>query len=53
MSGENDFLAFGMALHKKADELATDAEAGDRDEALSKLADLISACNDGLYRFRH
>lgn len=52
-TGEPDFLTLGMALHKKADELALAAEAGDRDKALLHLSELIVNCNNCHYRFRH
>lgn len=53
MTGEKDFLNFGMAVHKKADELAEAATAGDRDKALLNLSQLITNCNACHEKFRH
>lgn len=53
ISGEKDFLTFGMAVHKKADELADNATAGNRDKALVNLSELIKNCNACHDRFRH
>ncbi|HBG46864.1 MAG TPA: hypothetical protein DDW94_07730 [Deltaproteobacteria bacterium] len=53
MTGEKDFLAFGMAVHKSADDLAASAEAGDRDKALMNLSRLIKSCNACHEKFRH
>ena len=53
LSGEPDFLSFGMALHKQADALADAADAGDRDKALKELSQLISKCNACHETFRH
>lgn len=53
LAGEEDFLTLGMAVHRKADELASAAGAGDRDKALYLLAELIDNCNACHHRFRH
>lgn len=53
VTGEPDFLALGMALHKKADELSAAAGSGDKDKALTHLSELIVNCNNCHYRFRH
>ncbi|MEE9614866.1 MAG: hypothetical protein V3W31_07975 [Thermodesulfobacteriota bacterium] len=53
LSGKGEFLILGMAVHKKADELADAAEAGDRDGALKSLAGLIHNCNECHKTFRH
>ena len=53
MSGEEDFLTFGMALHKQADVFADAAEKGDTSAALSELSLLIVKCNACHERFRH
>lgn len=53
MTGEKDFAAFGMAVHKTADELAISAKAGDRDKALADLSRLIKNCNACHEKFRH
>ncbi len=53
LSGEPDFLDFGMALHKQADALADAADAEDRDKALRELSELITRCNACHERFRH
>lgn len=53
ITGEKDFLTFGMDVHKKADELAGYASGGDRDKALMALSELITRCNACHERFRH
>lgn len=53
LTGEPGFLEFGMALHKKADELADAADKGDRDGALTALSELILRCNACHQEFRH
>ena len=53
MSGEEDFLTFGMALHKQADAFADAAEKGDTSAALSELSLLVLKCNACHERFRH
>ena len=53
LTGEPDFLGFGMALHKQADTLADAAGKGDRDMALAELSELITRCNACHERFRH
>ncbi|MBE9537135.1 MAG: cytochrome c, partial [Proteobacteria bacterium] len=53
MSGEDDFMTFGMALHKQADAFADAAEKGDASAALSELSLLIVKCNACHERFRH
>ena len=53
MSGEDDFMTFGMSLHKQADAFADAAEKGDVSAALSELSLLILKCNACHERFRH
>lgn len=52
ITGEPDFVTLGLAVHDKADELASYARAGDRDKALRALSELISRCNACHERFR-
>lgn len=53
MTGEKDFVTFGLAVHKTADELSTAAAAGDKDKSLALLSALIKNCNACHERFRH
>lgn len=53
MTGEADILKIGMAMHRKADELADAAKAGNRDNALAHLSELIHNCNACHDKFRH
>ncbi|MBI1912420.1 MAG: cytochrome c [Deltaproteobacteria bacterium] len=53
MTGEKDFLTYGMAVHKTADELSASAAAGNRDKALEQLSKLIKNCNACHEKFRH
>lgn len=53
MTGEPDFVSYGMAVHKTADELAENAKAGNRDKALADLSRLIKNCNACHEKFRH
>lgn len=53
ISGEKDFLAYGKAVHVKADELADAAKAGKRDIALATLSELINNCNACHNKYRH
>lgn len=53
MTGEEDFLTLGKAVHTEADALADAARFGDRDKALAHLASLIRNCNACHKRFRH
>ncbi|MBE9536423.1 MAG: cytochrome c [Proteobacteria bacterium] len=53
MTGEAGFTSFGMAVHKKADELADAAQKGDRDKAMGLLSELINNCNNCHKTFRH
>lgn len=53
MTGEADFTKFGIAMHKKADELVAAAKAGNRDGALAALDGVIGQCNACHARFRH
>lgn len=53
MTGEADFTSFGKSVHMKADELADAAKAGNRDKALTALAELITNCNACHKKFRH
>ena len=41
MTGEKDFTKFGIAMHKKADELVVAAKAGNRDGALADYSEAI------------
>ena len=50
---DEDFLTFGKAMHTKADDLADDARAGNRDKALMDLSQLIKKCNACHEKFRH
>ncbi|HXI09641.1 MAG TPA: cytochrome c [Thermodesulfobacteriota bacterium] len=52
-AGQKELLTLGMAVHKKADELAESARAGDRDKALVNLSQLMKNCNSCHERFRH
>lgn len=53
MTGEKGFMEYGMAVHKKADELADAAEAGDTHKTLVHLAGLIKNCNSCHETYRH
>ncbi|MCC6503454.1 MAG: cytochrome c [Deltaproteobacteria bacterium] len=53
VTGEKDFVTYGMAVHKTADELSTAAAAGDRDKSLALLSTLIKNCNACHEKFRH
>lgn len=53
MSGEDDFLTLGKAMHTEADALADAARFGDRDKALEHLASLMKSCNACHQRYRH
>ena len=53
MAGDEDFLTLGKAMHTKADDLADDARAGNRDKALADLSQLIKKCNACHEKFRH
>lgn len=53
MAGDEDFFALGKAMHRKADDLADDARAGNRDKALTDLSQLIRKCNACHEKFRH
>lgn len=53
MTGEKDFVGYGMAVHKTADELSAAAAAGDRDKSLALLSSLIKNCNSCHEKFRH
>ena len=53
MTGEKDFTKFGIAMHKKADELVAAAKAGNRDGALAALDGVIGQCNACHEVFRH
>jgi len=53
VSGQQELLVYGMAVHKKADELAESARAGDRDKALLNLSQLMKNCNACHEKFRH
>lgn len=53
MTGEKDFTKFGIAMHKKADELVAAAKAGNRDGALAALDGVIGQCNACHEKFRH
>ncbi|MBI5588417.1 MAG: cytochrome c [Deltaproteobacteria bacterium] len=51
-AGQKELLTLGMAVHKKADELADNARAGNRDKALANLSELMKNCNACHERFR-
>ena len=53
MSGEEDFRKLGMAMHKKADEVANFASAGKRNKTLITLSHLIKSCNACHATYRH
>ncbi|HAG49951.1 MAG TPA: hypothetical protein DHU69_01115 [Deltaproteobacteria bacterium] len=53
MTREPDFMKLGKAVHLKADELSEAAKAGNRDNALTALAELINNCNMCHNKFRH
>lgn len=53
MTGEKDFVSFGMAVHKTADDLSAAAASGDRDKSLALLSTLIKNCNACHEKFRH
>ncbi|MBI5467821.1 MAG: cytochrome c [Deltaproteobacteria bacterium] len=53
VAGQQELLVYGMAVHKKADELAESARAGDRDKALLNLSQLMKNCNACHEKFRH
>lgn len=53
MTGEKEFVSFGKAVHKTADELSAAAAAGDRDRSLALLSTLIKNCNACHGKFRH
>lgn len=53
MTGEKDFVNFGMAVHKTADELSAAASTGDKDRSLALLSKLIRNCNACHEKFRH
>lgn len=53
VAGQKELLTFGMAVHKKADELAENARAGNRDKALENLSQLMKNCNACHEQFRH
>ncbi|MBI3755675.1 MAG: cytochrome c [Deltaproteobacteria bacterium] len=46
------FNVLGKAMHQQADELAQAAKAGNRDKALSAMAELINRCNACHDKFR-
>lgn len=53
VKGGSDFTKLSTAMHKKADELADAAKAGNRDKALVELSQLIKKCNACHEKFRH
>lgn len=53
VKGGSDFTKLSTAMHKKADELADAAKAGNRDKALAELSQLIKKCNACHEKFRH
>ena len=53
MAGDDDFMTLSKAMHTKADDLADAARAGNRDKALTELAQLIGKCNACHEKFRH
>jgi hypothetical protein len=53
VQGGSDFTKFSTAMHKKADDLADAAKAGNRDKALAELSQLMKKCNACHERYRH
>jgi len=53
VAGQKELLTLGMAVHKKADELAENARAGERDKAMMNLSELMKNCNACHERYRH
>lgn len=53
VKGGSDFTKLSTAMHKKADELADAAKAGNRDKALADLSQLIKKCNACHEKYRH
>lgn len=53
IAGQKDFKELGMAVHKKADELADYAGKGSKDRALAAFSELINNCNACHKRFKH
>ena len=49
----SDFTKLSTSMHKKADELADAAKAGNRDKALAELSHLMKKCNACHERYRH
>lgn len=46
MTGVKEFVDFGKAMQRKADELAEAARGGSRDKAFKALEELFTTCND-------
>ncbi len=53
VEGGSDFTKLSTDMHKKADELADAAKAGNRDKALAELSRLIKKCNACHEKYRH
>ena len=53
VKGGSDFTTLSTAMHKKADELADAAKAGNRDKALAGLSQLMKKCNACHEKYRH
>ena len=53
VEGGSEFTKLSTAMHKKADELADAAKAGNRDKALAELSQLIKKCNSCHEMYRH
>jgi len=53
VEGGSDFTKLSTAMHKKADELADAAKAGNRDKALAELSQLMNKCNSCHEKYRH
>ena len=53
VEGGSEFTKLSTAMHKKADELADAANAGNRDKALAELSHLMKKCNACHEKYRH
>ncbi|HEY7534286.1 MAG TPA: cytochrome c [Nitrospiraceae bacterium] len=53
VKGGSDFTKLSTDMHKKADEFADAAKAGNRDKALAELSQLMKKCNACHEMYRH
>jgi hypothetical protein len=53
VEGGSEFTKLSTAMHKKADEMADAAKAGNRDKALAELSQLMKKCNACHEKYRH